>query len=70
MGVLYYEVSDYLGKLAKHSLMQRQHLFSRFEGEQLDEALATSLTFDMRTVDAYGLFDAQHRADPVADDDF
>ena len=61
MGVLYYEVSDYLGNLAKHSLMQRQHLFSRFQGEQLDEALATSLTFDMRTVDAYGLFDAQLR---------
>ena len=61
MGVLYYEVSDYLGNLAKHSLMQRQHLFARFEGEQLDEALATSMTFDLRTVDAYGLFDAQHR---------
>lgn len=61
MGVLYYEVSDYLGSLAKHSLMQRQHLFSRFQGEQLDDALATSLTFDMRTVDAYGLFDAQQR---------
>lgn len=59
MGVLYYEVSDYLGSLAKHSLMQRQHLFSRFQGEQLDEALATSMTFDRRAVDAYGLFDAQ-----------
>ena len=44
MGVLYYEVSDYLGNLARHSLMQRQHLFARFEGEQLDEALATSMT--------------------------
>ncbi|MCU1727164.1 HAMP domain-containing histidine kinase [Pseudomonas sp. 7P_10.2_Bac1] len=61
MGVLYYEVSDYLGNLAKHSLMQRQHLFARFNGEQLDEALTTSMTFDLKTVDAYGLFDAQHR---------
>ena len=61
MGVLYYEVSDYLGNLAKHSLMQRQHLFARFQGEQLDEALATSMTFDMRAVDAYGLFNAQHQ---------
>ena len=61
MGVLYYEVSDYLGSLAKHSLMQRQHLFARFEGEQLDEALATSMTFDMRAVDAYGLFDEQRK---------
>ena len=61
MGVLYYEVSDYLGSLAKHSLMQRQHLFARFEGEQLDEALAISMTFDMRAVDAYGLFDEQRK---------
>lgn len=59
MGVLYYEVSDYLGVLTKHSLMQRQHLFSRFQGEPLDEVLATSMTFDRRAVDAYGLFDAQ-----------
>ena len=28
MGVLYYEVSTYLDSLAKHSLMQRQHLFA------------------------------------------
>ena len=61
MGVLYYEVSDYLGSLAKHSLMQRQHLFARFHGEQLDEALATSMTFNMRAVDAYGLFDSQQQ---------
>ena len=35
MGVMYYEVSAYLDNLAKHSLMQRQHLFSHFQGEQL-----------------------------------
>ncbi|KAF0864617.1 HAMP domain-containing sensor histidine kinase [Pseudomonas sp. LD120] len=62
MGVLYYEVSTYLDNLAKHSLMQRQHLFARFEGEQLEEALATSMTFDMRAIDAYGLFDEQRRS--------
>lgn len=61
MGVMYYEVSDYLDNLAKHSLMQRQHLFSRFQGEQLMDALAVSMTFDIRGIDAYGLFDAQHR---------
>ncbi|WP_047286152.1 MULTISPECIES: HAMP domain-containing sensor histidine kinase [Pseudomonas] len=61
MGVLYYEVSTYLDSLAKHSLMQRQHLFARFEGEQLVEALTTSMTFDMRAIDAYGLFDEQRR---------
>ncbi|MCU1750302.1 sensor histidine kinase [Pseudomonas sp. 6D_7.1_Bac1] len=61
MGVMYYEVSSYLENLAKHSLMQRQHLFSRFHGEQLDEALIASITFDQRGIDAYGLFDDQHR---------
>ncbi|MEO6676880.1 MAG: HAMP domain-containing sensor histidine kinase [Pseudomonas sp.] len=61
MGVMYYEVSGYLDNLAKHSLMQRQHLFSRFRGEQLVDALAASMTFDIRGIDAYGLFDAQHR---------
>ena len=61
MGVMYYEVSTYLDNLAKHSLMQRQHLFSRFSGEQLLDALAVSMTFDIRGIDAYGLFDAEHR---------
>ena len=61
MGVMYYEVSAYLDNLAKHSLMQRQHLFSRFQGEQLVDALAVSMTFDIRGIDAYGLFDDQHR---------
>ncbi|NBB11711.1 HAMP domain-containing sensor histidine kinase [Pseudomonas sp. SLFW] len=57
MGVLYWEVTSYLNNLARHSLMQRQQLFSRFEGVQLDDALHTSERFDIRTVDAYGLFD-------------
>ncbi|MGE7957311.1 sensor histidine kinase [Pseudomonas sp. NPDC089530] len=61
MGVMYYEVSSYLESLAKHSLMQRQHLFARFQGEQLEEALTTSMTFDMRAIDAYGLFDERLR---------
>ncbi|MFS2095116.1 sensor histidine kinase [Pseudomonas sp. Pseusp11] len=61
MGVMYYEVSSYLDTLAKHSLMQRQHLFSRFQGEQLVDALAASMTFDIRGIDAYGLFDGQQR---------
>ncbi|MDQ0123344.1 signal transduction histidine kinase [Pseudomonas lini] len=61
MGVMYYEVSAYLDNLAKHSLMQRQHLFARFSGEQLVDALAVSMTFDIPGLDAYGLFDEQHR---------
>ncbi|MCX2899280.1 sensor histidine kinase [Pseudomonas mandelii] len=61
MGVMYYEVSAYLDNLAKHSLLQRQHLFSHFQGQQLLDALAVSMTFDIRGIDAYGLFDDQHR---------
>ncbi|WP_407316330.1 ATP-binding protein [Pseudomonas sp. nanlin1] len=57
MGVLYYEVSDYLAGLARNSLLQRQHLFSRFQGSALEDALAASEAFDDRTFDAYGLFD-------------
>lgn len=64
IGVVYWEVTSYLDNLARHSLMQRQQLFARFQGEQLTEALATSMTFDMRAVDAYGLFDA--RLQPLA----
>jgi signal transduction histidine kinase len=61
MGVMYYEVSTCLDNLAKHSLLQRQHLFSHFQGQQLLDALAVSMTFDIRGIDAYGLFDNQQR---------
>ncbi|WP_332846512.1 sensor histidine kinase [Pseudomonas lactucae] len=61
MGVLYYEVSVYLSDLSRNSLLQRQHMFQRFGGDELVEALTTSMTLDMRGVgvDAFGLFDAQ-----------
>jgi signal transduction histidine kinase len=57
LGVLYFEVSDYLNSLARQSLMQRQHLFARFGGQDLEDALAASQAFDDRAFDAYGLFD-------------
>lgn len=59
MGVLYFEVSGYLNKLTRHSLLQRQHLFAHMSGKQLDDALIASQAFDERSFDAYGLFDAQ-----------
>ncbi|CAM3188860.1 two-component sensor histidine kinase [Pseudomonas floridensis] len=67
LGVLYWEVNNYLDNLARHSLTHRQQLFSRFEGQALVDALATSMTFDMRAVDAYGLFDDEfrHIAGPI-----
>ncbi|EPN55506.1 sensor histidine kinase, partial [Pseudomonas syringae pv. actinidiae ICMP 19096] len=64
LGVLYWEVNSYLDTLARESLTHRQQLFSRFEGQALVDALATSMTFDTRAVDAYGLFDQNFR--PVA----
>ena len=64
MGVLYFEVSSYLNKLTRHSLLQREHLFSHMSGKQLDDALVASEAFDERGFDAYGLFDRsfQHQA--------
>lgn len=59
MGVLYFEVSSYLNKLTRHSLMQRQHLFAHMSGKQLDDALIASQAFEERSFDAYGLFDPQ-----------
>ncbi|MFD2645012.1 sensor histidine kinase [Pseudomonas japonica] len=59
MGVLYLEVSSYLNKLTRHSLLQRQHLFAHMSGKQLDDALIASQAFEERSFDAYGLFDRQ-----------
>ncbi|MHC8372802.1 sensor histidine kinase [Pseudomonas sp. MDT1-85] len=61
MGVLYYEVFTYLDGLAKHSLVQRQHLYAHFKGDQLDEALVTGMSFDTNEADTYGLFDEQKK---------
>ncbi|MCG8291750.1 MULTISPECIES: sensor histidine kinase [Pseudomonas] len=59
MGVLYFEVSSYLNKLTRHSMLQRQHLFAHMSGKQLDDALIASQAFEERSFDAYGLFDPQ-----------
>lgn len=59
MGVLYFEVSSYLNKLTRHSMLQRQHLFAHMSGKQLDDALIASQAFEERSFDAYGLFDTQ-----------
>lgn len=59
MGVLYFEVSSYLNKLTRHSMLQRQHLFAHMSGKQLEDALVASQAFEERSFDAYGLFDPQ-----------
>lgn len=61
MGGLYYEISGYMNSQAKQSLIQRQYLLSRFQGDQLIEALNTDMKFDMSTVEAFGLFDSQKK---------
>jgi len=59
LGVMYWRVSDYLTDLAESALMQRAHLFDRFQGQELDEALNESLRFDIHGSYAYGLFSRQ-----------
>ena len=61
MAVLHYEVSGYLGDLSRHSLMQRQHIFERLDGDKLVDSLTSSMIFDVNGVDAYGLFDKKFR---------
>ncbi|WP_109513664.1 sensor histidine kinase [Pseudomonas ovata] len=61
LGVLYWEVKGYLDQMARHSLIQRQQLFARFEGQDLVDALVASMAFDKPAVDAFGLFDARLR---------
>ena len=50
MGVLYFEVSSYLSKLTRHSMLQRQHLFAHMSGKQLDDALIASQAFEERSI--------------------
>ena len=64
MGVLYFEVSGYLNKLTRHSLLQRQHLFAHMSGKQLDDALIASQAFTA----VVGPFHFQAMAGKLGDD--
>ena len=61
LGVMYWRVSDYLDGLAESALLQRAHLFQRFQGQTLDDALSESLRYDIHGTYAYGVFNAQGR---------
>ncbi|WP_349984916.1 sensor histidine kinase [Stenotrophomonas sp. WHRI 8082] len=67
LGVMYWRVSDYLDGLAESALLQRAHLFQRFQGQMLDEALSDSLRYDIHGTYAYGVFTPQgeHLAGPL-----
>jgi len=61
LGVMYWRVSDYLNDLSESGLQQRAHLFVKFEGQALDDALRDSLRYDLHQVYAYGIFSASGR---------
>ncbi|HAI48251.1 MAG TPA: two-component sensor histidine kinase, partial [Stenotrophomonas sp.] len=56
LGVMYWRVSEYLNELSESGLLQRAHLFEKFEGQALDDALRDSLRYDLHGTYAYGLF--------------
>lgn len=64
LGVMYWRVSDYLNDLAESGLQQRAHLFEKFEGQALDDALRDSLRYDLHGAYAYGIF--SHNGQPLA----
>lgn len=67
LGVMYWRVSDYLNDLSESGLLQRAHLFEKFEGQALDDALRDSLRYDIHGAYAYGIFSTggQHLAGPL-----
>lgn len=64
LGVMYWRVSDYLNDLAESGLQQRAHLFEKFEGQALDDALRDSLRYDLHGAYAYGIF--SHNGQPLS----
>ncbi|GAB3057542.1 sensor histidine kinase [Stenotrophomonas tumulicola] len=67
LGVVYWRVSNYLDDMSESALLQRAHLFHRFQGDVLDDALNDSLRYDIHGTYAYGMFTAQgkHLAGPL-----
>jgi len=61
-GVLYWEISHYLGTIAQRTLMQRAHYYQKVEDADLEGELASSEVYSIPEIDAYGLFkaDGQH----------
>ncbi|WP_249676032.1 sensor histidine kinase [Pseudomonas abieticivorans] len=57
-GVLYCEISRYLGTVADRTLMQRAHYYRKVDDAHLESELASSEAYSIPGIDAYGLFDA------------
>ncbi len=58
-GVLYWQISHYLGSIAERTLMQRAHYYAKVDDDNLVAELAASEAYSTPNIDAYGLFDVQ-----------
>ena len=57
-GVLYVEISGYLGTVAERTLMQRAHYYQKIDDAKLIDELQGSEVYSIAGIDAYGLFEA------------
>ncbi|MBJ2287545.1 HAMP domain-containing histidine kinase [Pseudomonas sp. MF6755] len=57
-GVLYWQITRYLGSVAERTLMQRAHYYQKVDDEALVAELAGSEVYSTPGIDAYGLFQA------------
>jgi signal transduction histidine kinase len=57
-GVLYWEITHYLGSVAERTLMQRAHYYQKVSDTALVSELAGSEVYSTPGIDAYGLFEA------------
>jgi signal transduction histidine kinase len=57
-GVLYWEITRYLGTVAERTLMQRAHYYQKVSDAALVSELAGSEVYSTPGIDAYGLFEA------------
>lgn len=60
-GVLYWQISAYLGTVAERTLMQRAHYYQKVDDATLVAELAGNDAYSVPGIDAYGLFEADGR---------
>ena len=60
-GVLYWQISGYLGAVAERTLLQRAHYYGKVADADLLGELQASEVYSMPGIDAYGLFEADGR---------
>jgi len=60
-GVLYWQISGYLGAVAERTLLQRAHYYRKVADADLLGELQASEVYSIPGIDAYGLFEADGR---------